>query len=205
MSEVANNEVVLRCQFEAYMLCGEGNSAEYKLIGEGFTSFPESKNPKEYTRKYVNSKTEKTDVIGYSPSIAYSCDVIAGDPVVDEIKKITDNEYVGSATHRKVVTVNTWDEIDRYFKTTDVALASGKDYYTKAGDVYTKVENPVVGSIATYYEHEYTYPAFEREYAVVPSNKGDGTDTLIYTGTLKACSDLVKGTFNRTTKEFTAE
>ncbi|MBQ4447426.1 MAG: hypothetical protein II897_03945 [Clostridia bacterium] len=163
-NETATNELVLRYQFESYMMCGSGNSAAYQLIGEGFTSFPEAKNPKEYTRKYINYKTEKSDVIGYAPSISYSCDVITGDPVVQEIVEITDAELVGTDTHRDIVNVNCWDEV-----------STGE------------------------------YRAFKRTFAVIPANKGDGTDALIYTGTLKAVSDMVPGTFNRTTKAFTPD
>ena len=158
------NELVLRYQFESYMECGTGNEKEYNLIGEGFTTFPESKNPQEYSRKYINYKTEKTDVIGYSPSIAYSCDVIKGEPCVEEIMKITDNEYTGAATHRNVVNVNCWNEI-----------TTGE------------------------------YEANKRTFAVVPDAKGDGTEALIYTGTMKAVSDVVHGTFNRETKQFTPD
>lgn len=39
-----------------------------------------------------------------------------------------------------------------YKLTSDTALVSGKEYYTKSGSNYTKVTSPVVGSIATYYE-----------------------------------------------------
>lgn len=159
-----SNELVLRCQWESYMECGDGEAKTFNLIGEGFTTFPESKNPKEYTRKYVNYKTEKTDVIGYAPSIAYSCDVITGEPCVTEIVKVTDNELLGTATHRDIVSVNCWE-----------ADTDGK------------------------------CKAFKRTYAIVPDGKGDGTDALIYTGTLKAVSDITFGKFDRTTKTFTAD
>ncbi len=160
----STNELVLRCQWESYMECGEDKNKTFNLIGEGFTTFPESKNPKEYTRKYVNYKTEKSDVIGYAPSIAYSCDLITGEPCVEEIVKITDNELLGSATHRDIVSVNTWETAS-----------------------------------------EGECKAFKRTYAIIPDGKGDGTDALIYTGTMKAVSDIQFGTFNRTTKTFTAD
>lgn len=162
----ANGALIMRYQWASYMKCGTEESATFNLIGEGFTSFPESKNPKEYSRKYINYQTEKTDVIGYAPSIAYSCDVITGDPVVMEIVKITDNEAVGTATHREVVSVNLWE--------------------------------PVEGSVKT-------YKASKRTYAIVPEGKGEGTDAMIYTGTMKAVSDNVYGTFNTETKTFTED
>lgn len=158
---MANNDLIMRFQWEAYMSCGSGNSAAYNLIGEGFTTFPESKNPKEYTRKYINYKTEKTDVIGYSPSIAYSCECIEGEPVIAEIINITDNELLGNDTHRDIVSVNCWSE---------------------SGGVCE---------------------ATKRTYAIIPDTKGDGTDALVYSGTMKAVSDIVVGKFNRDTKEFT--
>lgn len=158
----ANNELVLRCQWEAYMECGAGEAKKYHLVGEGFTTFPEAKNPKEYTRKYVNNKTEKTDVIGYSPSISYSVDYITNEPCVQEVVEIHEKEYVGTATHRNIVSVNCWDE-----------------------------------------KSDGEYAATKRTFAIIPSNKGDGTDALIYTGTMKAVSDIEHGTFNRETKAFT--
>ncbi len=163
------NELIMRYQWEAYLGClsGSGNSVTetFNLIGEGFTSFPENKNPKEYSRKYVNYKTEKTDVIGYAPSIEYSADCISDDPVVQEIVKIHDGELVGNDTHRNVITVNRWEEDST----------------------------------------NHTCPAFKRAYAIIPGTKGDGTDALVYTGTMKAVGDIIPGTFNTSTKTFTAD
>ena len=154
--------LVMRHQWESYMDCGTADTPAFNLIGEGFTSFPESKNPKEYTRKYINYKTERTDVIGYSPSIAYSCDVITDDPVISKIVEITDMEKLGDETHVDIVSVNLWEE-------------SGTNG---------------------------TYVAYKRTYAIIPDGKGDGTDAMIYTGTMKAVGDVTVGTFTRATKTF---
>lgn len=160
---MSENELVMRYQWEAYMGCTIGTNPAINLIGEGFTAFPKAMNAKEYTRKYVNDKTERTDVIGYAPSIGYSCDAIPDDPCVAEIIHITDNELIGTDTHRDVYSVNRWTENSNVCE------------------------------------------AWKRTYAVIPDNKGDGTEALVYTGTLKAVSDLVKGTFNVSTKTFTPE
>ena len=157
-----SNGLVLRHQFESYMKCGVVGAETFCLIGEGFTSFAESKNPEEYSRKYVNDKTERTDVVGYSPSIAYSCDAIANDPCVQKIMDITDNEKLGTAAYVEVVNVNCWSQVNI---------------------------------------NEYT--ASKRTYAIIPDSKGDGTEALIYTGTMKAVSDPVYGVFNRSTFTFT--
>lgn len=99
--------LITRDQMFSLMECADG---EAHLIGEGFTDLSESKGAKEYTRKYVSYKTEVTDVIGFAPSISYSCDVISGDPVVKEIIDITDNEKTGADAHRNIITVNGWEE-----------------------------------------------------------------------------------------------
>lgn len=206
-----SNGLILRCQWEAYLGCLASGSQTFELIGEGFTSFPEAKNPKEYTRKYINYKTEKTDVIGYAPSIEYSADCISDDPVVKEIVEIHENELTGSDTHRDVVSVNRWQGIPEYVLTSDKSIVSGKTYYTRSGTspnyVYEAVASPVASGLSTYYESNESatvFAATKRTFAIIPGTKGDGTDALIYSGTMKAVSDIIKGTFDATSKTFTA-
>ena len=50
-----------------------------------------------------------------------------------------------------------------------------------------------------------TYVAYKRTYAIIPDGKGDGTDAMIYTGTMKAVGDIVTGTFVVSSKTFTAD
>ena len=106
MSEV--NKLVQRNQWASYMDTGTSDAEEYNLMGDGFTSLTESKNPKEYSRQYVNMATEATDVVGYAPSIAYACDVYSGDPCIQKIMKITDDEAVGTDAQVPIVNVNLW-------------------------------------------------------------------------------------------------
>lgn len=51
---------------------------------------------------------------------------------------------------------------------------------------------------------ETTCTAYKRTYSVIPDQKGSGVQQLVYTGTLRAVGDQVKGTFNPETKTFTA-
>ena len=44
-----------------------------------------------------------------------------------------------------------------------------------------------------------------RTYSVIPDKSGEGTDTLLYTGTLRAVSQPVSGTFVVSVGVFTAE
>ena len=158
------NRLVNRNEWAAYAeVPGEGGTKTYYLIGEGFTSLTESKNPKEYSRQYVHEKTERTDVTGYATSLAYTCDTYSEDPVIQHIVKVTDKEFVGTEAQIKVCSVNMW--------------------VTDGGETV----------------HE----AYERTYAIIPDSKGDGNDALVYSGTLRAASDAVEGTFDTASKTFT--
>lgn len=156
------NKLIQRNQWASYMNTGTGEQESYSLMGDGFTSLAESKNPKEYSRQYVNMATEATDVVGYAPAIAYTCDVYSADPCIKKIMEITDNEYVGSDAQVTIVNVNLW-----------------------------------TGS-------EGAREATRRKYAVIPDNKGDGTDALVLSGNFKAVSDIEKGTWDESEKTFTA-
>lgn len=73
---------------------------------EGFTDLSYSQNPKEYSRQYVDEEFERTDIVGYAPSISYSFDRYSGNKVLDDIVKITENEYIGDLMKRTIVTVD---------------------------------------------------------------------------------------------------
>ena len=47
-----------------------------------------------------------------------------------------------------------------YKLTTDTSVAAGKTYYTKSGEVYTKVESPVDSSLSSYYEADTSLSVF---------------------------------------------
>ena len=101
--------LAMRYQWAAYMKCTELQTAAYKLMGEGFTDMTESKNPSEYSRKYVSDQSERTDVTGYSPSISYSMDYYSDDPVAQEIRAVTDRELVGTDAQREIILVDLFD------------------------------------------------------------------------------------------------
>lgn len=166
MSETVTSKLVSRSELRSYMNTAKAStSATYELIGEGFTSLTEAKNAKEYSRQYIHEKTERTDVVGYAPSLDYSVDVYTNNPVIARIREITDKELIGTDAQVSIVTVEMFSD-----STVD----------------QTKLV------------------AYERKYAVIPDNKGDGVEALVYSGTFKAVGDIVVGTFNADTKAFTA-
>ena len=88
---------------------GEQTAKKYVRM-QGFTSFSVSKNPKEYSRQYVDESQEQTDVTGYSPSIDFAFDKYVGNEVHDYIAEIIDNEVIGTAAVVNIVLVDTTKE-----------------------------------------------------------------------------------------------
>lgn len=88
----------------AFMALTE-NASEYMRM-KGFTEFSMNKNPIEYTRRYIDEKTERNDVVGYSPSVSYSFDKFSEDSVHNALVKIADSETVGAAAVRDIVIVD---------------------------------------------------------------------------------------------------
>lgn len=82
-----------------------------------FTKLEQSKNPQEYERQYVDEEFKRSDVVGYSPEIAYEFDYHYLNPVHTEIKEITDGEKTGDDA---VVTV--------YWVETTGGVAYKRDY-----------------------------------------------------------------------------
>lgn len=74
-----------------------------------FTTMAPAKNPKEYTRQYVDEATEISDVIGYAPSIEYNFDKHTENAVHTALAEISDDEKLGAETHIDVVTVDLFD------------------------------------------------------------------------------------------------
>ena len=72
----------------------------------GFTTLSGSKNPSEYSRRYVDEEFETTDVTGYSPSIDFGFDQYIGDAVHEEMVEILDGEKLGTEPRRNIVTVD---------------------------------------------------------------------------------------------------
>lgn len=150
----AKAKIVGRHQRVAFLNVATGEEAANYQRMTGFTQMTNSKNPKEYSRQYVDRESEDTDVVGYSPAISYSFDRHTNTLVHERIAKVHDGELTGSDALVDVVIV-------------DFFAASG------TGNAYT---------------------ARKRTYAIIPDADGDGTDALIYTGSLKSKSDVEEGT-----------
>ena len=82
-----------------------GENVEYKRM-RGFTELSVNKNPVEYSRRYIDEKTERNDVVGYAPSITYSFDKFADDDVHEDMISVADDELVGADAVRSIILVD---------------------------------------------------------------------------------------------------
>ncbi len=120
----------------------DGEYTFYRM--KGFSTLETSKNPKEYTRQYVDEEFEQTDVVGYSPSISFTLDQIKNDPVHEDIASIFNKESVGADAVRKIVVVDVASDdksaISRDFAVVPDNEGSGMDAYVYSGTLKAKGE-----------------------------------------------------------------
>ena len=99
------DKIIKRSDKIAFYGVVSGDDVEYKRM-RGFTELSINKNPVEYSRRYIDEKTERNDVVGYAPSISYSFDKFSGDEVHSDIVSVADNELVGAEAVRNIILVD---------------------------------------------------------------------------------------------------
>lgn len=87
--------MIKRSEKLAFMEVENDGAKVYKRM-TGFTEFSISKNPKEYSRKYIDEDMERSEVVGYSPTISYKFDTDPENPVHQYLCKIADRELFGA-------------------------------------------------------------------------------------------------------------
>ena len=89
-----------------------GSSPKFERM-TNFTAMTNGKNPKEYSRQYVDEIAERADVVGYAPAIEYSFDRYTNNPVHEKIATIHDGEKLGDDAHVEVVVVDFFKKNDK--------------------------------------------------------------------------------------------
>lgn len=97
--------MVNRADRLSFMDVGTSGTPKFERMTK-FTTMTGGKNPKEYSRQYVDMLTESSDVVGYAPATEYSFDRHTGNGVHEKIAKVTDDECVGADTYVDIVTVD---------------------------------------------------------------------------------------------------
>lgn len=137
-------ELIKRYQKVAFygVPSGSGNSVTYTYHRmKGFDEISTSKNPKEYSRQYVDEEFEQTDVVGYTPTISFGFDRFKGNAVHDDIAAIFDGEKTGADAVRPIIIVdmaNSNSAVKRDFAVVADSEGDGTDAYTYSGTFRAK-------------------------------------------------------------------
>ena len=119
-----------------YGVPSEGGTMTYHRM-KGFTTLSTSKNPKEYSRQYVDEETERTDVVGYSPSMSFTFDRSKENALHDDLTSIFDGEKLGADAIRTIVIVDLTktdnNAVCRNFSVIPESEGDGTDAYVYSG------------------------------------------------------------------------
>ncbi len=111
---------------------------------KGFDEITTSKNPKEYSRKYVDEEFEQTDVVGYTPSVSFGFDRFCDNEVHSDIAAIFTDEKTGADAVRPIIMVDMTSDshaaVKREFSVVAQTEGDGTDAYRYSGEFRTKGE-----------------------------------------------------------------
>lgn len=139
--------VVKRCKKLAFYgvpnVTDEGTVYTFYRM-KGFDDITTSKNPREYSRQYVDEEFEQTDVVGYNPSISFGFDRFKGDRVHEDLVEIFNSEKLGADAIRPIIMVDLESDeksaIMRDFSVVAENEGSGTDLYKYSGSFRVKGE-----------------------------------------------------------------
>ncbi|MBO5059981.1 MAG: hypothetical protein J6C82_03615 [Clostridia bacterium] len=134
--------MIKRSEKLAFMQVKEGEEQVFKRM-TGFTELSVAKNPKEYSRKYIDEDMERSAVVGYSPAISYKFDADPENSVHQVFCNVADRELTGADTECCIVIadISTADEngsckaIMRSFCIIPSKEGDDKDTYTCSGSL----------------------------------------------------------------------
>ena len=106
---ISNAALVGRSKRVAFMDVGTESAPKFIRM-QGFTSMNDQKSPTEYSRRYVDEDTQRSDVTGYATGQAFSFDRYSPFSVHQKLAEIIDGEKLGSDTHVTIVTVDLFTE-----------------------------------------------------------------------------------------------
>lgn len=117
-----------RADIVNFMKVGE----EYKRM-QGFTEGGKSLNSTTYDRRYIDEKTERSTVTGYSTEIAYNFDRIYDNEIHELLANVHDNELVGETVEILTVNTSTKEAKLRNYSVIPDADGDSTDAYTYSG------------------------------------------------------------------------
>ena len=197
------NNTVQRHKIADYLNVSATEIASYDLMGTGFTSLNESPNAQVKSTKYINNPSATKTTTSYETQFPFNSELIASEAVIMKIYNMATLQKTGGDCETEYIRVDLF--APKYTKTTDIALDSGKTYYTVADGIYTAVAAPDVADIGNYYEASTTdFHARKFPVSIEVSSIDDSDGNMQISGNLNQAGLMVEGYFNISTKAFTA-
>lgn len=133
--------MIKRSEKLAFMQIEENGTQVFKRL-TGFTEFSVSKNPKEYSRKYIDEDMERSEVVGYSTTVTYKFDIDSENAVHQVLYGIADRELVGEDAEVIIVIADlsaledgACTALKRKFSVIPSAEGDDADTYTVSGSL----------------------------------------------------------------------
>lgn len=82
------------------------------VLGGVITELSENANPKETTKQYIQDKSERTTVTGFSNEFPITMDMVKGDKVYDYMYGLFFNRKTGSDLNVDHIIVNLWEPVE---------------------------------------------------------------------------------------------
>lgn len=138
-------KLVKRSDKVAFLNVGTSENKNFQRMRK-FTEISTSKNPTEYSRRYVDEDAETTDITGYGEEKSYAFDQYANNPVHEKIAKITDDELTGDdatvetlvVDKTKPVTSGGYEARLRKYAVVPDSDGDSTDAYTYSGSLKAK-------------------------------------------------------------------
>nr|DAM67761.1 MAG TPA: hypothetical protein [Caudoviricetes sp.] len=147
--------LVLRADVVSFMEVGD---TIYRM--KGFTDLPSSKDTEEYSRKYVDEKSERTATTGVTSTSDFTLDRYTDNPVHERIKEVFDDELLADEATNNIYVVDFANEVSkgkfacrkRNYTIVPDTEADGTDAYQYSGTF--KANGPVIKGYAELGEGE---------------------------------------------------
>lgn len=149
-------KLIMRADRKMFMGVKSGSgSTETIHRMRGFSSLSESKNPIEYSTKYVDTRFETTYVTGASASYDFTFDLISPNAVLTDLAEIIDDEKIGDDAVRtfycvdfhKPVSGGGYECVKRDFTVVGGTVGDGTDALSYSGTL--KVKSTATKGVAT--------------------------------------------------------
>lgn len=100
--------LILRADVVSFMEVGD---KIYRM--KGFTDLPTAKETEEYSRKYVDEKSERTAVTGVTSTTDFTLDRYKDNPVHERIKEVFDDELLADDATCNIYVVDFAKELEK--------------------------------------------------------------------------------------------